>query len=69
VHDVEEGFEDLGRGINGDGFVRDAFGLEEVSEVGAGGKLGTCYRSIEVQRGRGCDQRGDWEAGEKRTYL
>jgi hypothetical protein len=53
VHDVEEGFEDLGRGIDGDGFVRDAFGLEEVSEVGAGDQLGTCHESSEARRGRG----------------
>jgi hypothetical protein len=66
VHNIEEGLEDFGRGIDGDGFVRDAFGLEEVSEVGAGDQLGTCQ---EARRGRGYVQSSEWEERDKRTYL
>jgi hypothetical protein len=41
VHNVEEGFEDLGGGVDGDGVFGDALGLEELSEVGAGRQRGT----------------------------
>jgi len=36
VHDIEEGLEDFGGGVDLDRVVGNAVGFEEVSEVGAG---------------------------------
>jgi hypothetical protein len=36
VHNVEEGFEDLGSSVDLDRVLGDTVGLEEVSEVGTG---------------------------------
>lgn len=60
VHDVEGEFEELGPGVDGDGFGWDT-GLEEVSEVGAGTVSGDRWWEWDDEAGLEWDGLVGWD--------